>query len=94
MVGAARVAQRRTSWLLSALPTTILAAAMAPGNPAALPSLTSLRRRATTATRPQARAAPGARQLHQLVVAGDLSGVAEGLSWPTVDDGIGDGSRS
>ena len=45
--------------------------------------------RGVTATHHQAAAVPGARQRRPPVVTDDLDGVGIGLSWPTIDDGVG-----
>src|SRR3954463_9563121 len=69
-------------------PAAPQAAAEELGNPAAPPSFSRLRRRATTATSPRARAVLGVGQLHRATDATDLGGVGTGAGLSTVDDGV------
>src|SRR4051812_18169507 len=87
--GTARTVQRRAPSPPLVLPTAPPAAAAAPGGPATPLSLTKLRRRATTATCPQAPAALVARRRHPLTVADDLDGFCVSPQGPTIDNGIG-----
>src|SRR3954465_14863431 len=84
---AARTSPRR--WLAPPIaPWTAPQATGAPEDPAIPVRSSRCRRRATTATSPQADAGPGAGEVRWVAAHPDLDGVGAGACRPTVDDGI------